>query len=84
MIKKSAGQTLLENAYKLASPDDNAEYYNAFAPTYDMEFADELGWHYPAAIAEIYRDACTTTDTPIADIGENCGRVEGGSIGWYQ
>ena len=69
MIKKSAGQTLLENAYKPASPDPNVAYYNAFAPTYDMEFADELGWHYPAAIAEIYRDACTTTDTPIADIG---------------
>ncbi len=75
MFKKSAGQTLLENAYKLATPDDNAEYYDAFASTYDMEFADELGWHYPAAIAEIYRDACTTTDTPIADIGCGTGLV---------
>jgi SAM-dependent methyltransferase len=75
MIRKSAGQTLLENAYKLATPDDNAEYYNAFASTYDMEFADELGWYYPAAIAEIYRDACTSTDTPIADIGCGTGLV---------
>ena len=75
MIKKSAGQTLLENAYKLATPDDNAEYYDAFAPTYDMEFAEELGWRYPAAIAEIYRDACTTADTPIADIGCGTGLV---------
>jgi SAM-dependent methyltransferase len=75
MIKKSAGQTLLENAYKLATPDDNAEYYDAFASTYDMEFADELGWHYPAAIAEVYRHACTTTDSPIADIGCGTGLV---------
>jgi SAM-dependent methyltransferase len=75
MIRKSAGQTLLENAYKLATPDDNAEYYNAFASTYDMEFADELGWYYPAAIAEIYRDARTSTDTPIADIGCGTGLV---------
>jgi predicted TPR repeat methyltransferase len=75
MAKKSVGQTLLENAYKLSTPDDNSEYYDAFASTYDEEFADELGWHYPAAIAEIYRDACTTTDTPIADIGCGTGQV---------
>ena len=75
MIEKSAGQSLLENAYKLSTPEDNAEYYDAFASTYDREFADELGWHYPAAIAEIYHDACTTTDTPIADIGCGTGLV---------
>jgi SAM-dependent methyltransferase len=75
MTRKSTGQSLLENAYKLETPDDNAQYYDAFASTYDMEFADELGWHYPAAIAEIYRDACTTTDSPIADIGCGTGLV---------
>lgn len=75
MTTKAQAKRILENAYKLTSPDDNAEYYNAFAPTYDMEFADELGWHYPAAIAEIYRDACTATDTPIADIGCGTGLV---------
>jgi hypothetical protein len=35
MIEKSAGQTLLENAYKLSTPADNAEYYDASASTYD-------------------------------------------------
>lgn len=75
MVKKSAGQTLLENAYKLSTPDDIAEYYNAFASTDDMEFASELGWHYPTAIAEVYPDACTSTDTPIADIGCGTGLV---------
>lgn len=75
MTKKSAGQSLLENAYKLSTPEDNEEYYNAFASTYDLEFADELGWRYPAAIAEIYREAGTTIDLPIADIGCGTGLV---------
>ena len=75
MIEKSAGQTLLENAYKLSTPEDNADYYDAFASTYDMDFADALGWHYPAAIAAAYRDAATKTGTPIADIGCGTGLV---------
>ena len=75
MIEKSAGQSLLENAYKLSTPDDNVEYYNAFAASYDTDFADTLGWHYPAAIAAVYRDAATATDTPIADIGCGTGLV---------
>ncbi len=75
MIEKSAGQTLLENAYKLSTPEDNVDYYNALASSYDTDFADALGWHYPTAIAAAYRDAATATDTPIADIGCGTGLV---------
>ena len=75
MIEKSAGQTLLENAYKLSTPEDNVDYYDAFASTYDMDFADALGWHYPSAIAAAYRDAASKSDTPIADIGCGTGLV---------
>ncbi len=75
MIEKSAGQSLLENAYKLSTPEDNVGYYNAFASSYDTDFAVALGWHYPAAIAATYRDAATTTDAPIADIGCGTGLV---------
>jgi SAM-dependent methyltransferase len=75
MTEKSAGQSLLENAYKLSTPEDNTDYYDAFASTYDSEFADALGWHYPAAIAAAYRDAAAPTDTPIADIGCGTGLV---------
>jgi SAM-dependent methyltransferase len=75
MIEKSAGQTLLENAYKLSTPEDNVNYYDAFASTYDTDFADTLGWHYPAAIAVAYRDAASESDTPIADIGCGTGLV---------
>ncbi len=42
MVEKSAGQTLLESSYKLASPEDNSEYYDEFASHYDAEFADAL------------------------------------------
>ena len=75
MIEKSAGQSLLENAYKLSTPEDNLDYYDAFASTYDTEFADALGWHYPAAIVATYRDAASQFDTPIADIGCGTGLV---------
>ena len=75
MVEKSPGQSLLENAYKLATPEDNADYYNAFASSYDADFADNLGWHYPAGIAAAYRDAATASDTPIADIGCGTGLV---------
>ena len=75
MIVKSAGQSLLESAYKLSTPEDNADYYDAFASTYDTEFADALGYYYPAAIVATYRDAASQSDTPIADIGCGTGLV---------
>lgn len=73
--KKTAGQVLLESAYKLSTPGDNETYYDKFAATYDGDFADTLGWFYPAAIATAYRDAATKSDLPIADIGCGTGLV---------
>ena len=75
MEKKSKGQRLLENAYKLATPDDNKVYYDEFAATYDADFASALGWHYPRAIASAYQTLAKTTDRPIADIGCGTGLV---------
>ena len=71
MTSKSKGQTLLENAYKLKTPQDNKSYYDEFAQTYDAEFAEALGWEYPNAIASVFREYSTPDDFPIADIG--CG-----------
>lgn len=71
MTSKSKGQTLLENAYKLETPQDNKSYYDEFAETYDAEFAEALGWEYPNAIASVFREHSTSDDLPIADIG--CG-----------
>lgn len=75
MISKSKGQSLLENAYRLATPADNKSYYNAFAETYDAEFANALGWEYPNAIAKAYHDLASSDDLPIADIGCGTGLV---------
>ena len=73
MCSKSPGQELLENACKLESPADNSAYYDTFTPTYDTDFADRLGWHYPRAIAAIYNDG--VRETPVADIGCGTGAV---------
>jgi len=75
MTEKSAGQSFLENEYKLSTPQDNVDYYNTYAGIYDRDFANALGWQYPAAIAATYHDAATKTDTPIADIGCGTGLV---------
>ncbi len=75
MTQKNPGQSILENAYKLATPDDNAAYYNAFAATYDSDFVAQMGYQYPKAIAEAYRSTATPEDIPIADIGCGTGIV---------
>jgi SAM-dependent methyltransferase len=75
MPEKTAGQILLESAYRLSTPKDNEEYYDEFAASYDGDFADTLGWFYPAAISTAYRNAATTSDIPIADIGCGTGLV---------
>ena len=74
-MPKSPGQTLLENAYKLATPSDNAAYYDAFAPTYDRDFVAEMGYQFPKVIADAYRRHAAPGDTPIADIGCGTGLV---------
>ncbi|MEO0824028.1 MAG: methyltransferase domain-containing protein [Pseudomonadota bacterium] len=75
MAETSKGQSLLENAYKLATPEDNKAYYAEFAATYDADFAGALGYHYPVAIASVYRERATERDRPVADIGCGTGLV---------
>jgi predicted TPR repeat methyltransferase len=75
MSQKTSGQQLLENAYRLNTPDDNIDYYRRFAPTYDSDFAQQLGWNYPKAIADAYRAQAGGDDFPIADIGCGTGYV---------
>lgn len=71
MSKQDSGKDLLENAYRLQSPDDNIAYYDKLANSYDNDFADGLGYALPQAIARRYRELSTNEDTPIADVG--CG-----------
>lgn len=78
MIKQSEGKALLENAYKLKTPADNTSYYDEFAGVYDHDFAHDMGWNYPQAIADLYSEIATDEDVPIADIGCGTGLVAEG------
>jgi SAM-dependent methyltransferase len=75
MADQSAGQSGLENAYGLQSPDDNRAYYAGFAATYDTDFAEGMGWDYPRVIARIWRANAAASDLPVADIGCGTGYV---------
>ena len=74
-MPKIADPEGLENSYKLKTPDDNIAYYRNFAPTYDSDFADVMGWQYPKIIAEAYMRLAAEVDVPIADIGCGTGWV---------
>jgi SAM-dependent methyltransferase len=74
-VEQDDGQTKLENAYKLTTPQDNVSYYDEFAATYDDGFAQELGYRMPAIVAETYIEIANTGDVPIADIGCGTGLV---------
>jgi predicted TPR repeat methyltransferase len=75
MANKTPGQELLENAYQLATPKDNATYYDALAPEYDGTFAERLGYTYAEEVARSYLATATQEDVPVADIGCGTGLV---------
>ncbi|MEW9805321.1 class I SAM-dependent methyltransferase [Mesorhizobium sp. ZMM04-5] len=75
MVDQSKGKALLENAYRISTPEDNVRYYAAVADRYDTDFAEGLGWTYPRSIAEVFREAAEPGDVPIADIGCGTGAV---------
>lgn len=68
------GKSLLENAYRLATPDDNITYYKAFSKTYDSDFVDALGFTLPISVADHFRKRVSTA-SPIADLGCGTGQV---------
>jgi SAM-dependent methyltransferase len=75
MTERAGGKALLENAYRLESPEDNVAYYRDFAAFYDSDFVAALGYQYPARVAEIYRRLAGPEDGPIADAGCGTGLV---------
>ncbi len=66
---------LLEGAYAIRTACDSIDYYREFADLYDHEYADSLGYIYPAMLAEIYKQYAGNSDTPVADIGCGTGLV---------
>ena len=78
MAKPSAGQSLLEDAYDLNTPDDNRAYYDPLAQSYDTQFVEALGYSYPKTVAAIYRREATAQDVPVIDMGCGTGIVAEG------
>ena len=71
MSKDNPGKALLENAYRLQSPEDNVAYYNKLAEIYDEDFADSLGYALPEAVAQRFLALRSHSDSPVMDVG--CG-----------
>ena len=75
MTNSSDSRRWLEDAYRLATPEDNRAYYRRFAPAYDQEFVEALGYALPKAVADAYRREALPDDVPVADIGCGTGAV---------
>jgi len=69
------GKSLLENAYRLATPTDNIVYYKDFSSTYDRDFADDLGFRLPYEVSRVFLARRPSTVGPIADLGCGTGLV---------
>ena len=66
---------LLEGAYALRTASDSIDYYREFADLYDRDYADRMGYIYPAMLAAIFKQYAGKGDTPVADIGCGTGLV---------
>jgi len=66
---------LLEGAYAIRTASDSIDYYREFADLYDRDYAERMGYVYPAMLAAIFKQYANNNDTPIADIGCGTGLV---------
>lgn len=66
---------LLEGAYAIRTASDSIEYYREFANCYDDEYANRMGYIYPAMLSSVYSQYAGSNDNPIADIGCGTGLV---------
>ena len=69
------GKSLLENAYRLSTPEDNVAYYRQFSTSYDQDFVEGLGFALPRLVVERFLQRKTTDNSPIADLGCGTGIV---------
>ena len=75
MSDETKGKSLLENAYRLATPDDNIAYYRDFSDSYDQDFADSLGFALPTEVARVFLARRMDDQGPVADLGCGTGLV---------
>lgn len=72
---ESKGKSLLENAYRLATPEDNISYYRDFSASYDEDFAEALGFALPNEVARVFRARQPDFNGRVADLGCGTGLV---------
>ena len=60
-----------DDAYRLADLESHKRYYDEWAESYDLTFADESGYMYPEIVANRFLELAGPEDTPVADLG--CG-----------
>lgn len=63
----------LEGAYALRTPDDAVRYYRDWASRYDADFAQDMAYLSPEAVAERY--AGLGGEGPVLDVGAGTGLV---------
>lgn len=63
----------LEGAYALRTPGDSVRYYRDWASRYDQDFAREMAYRSPEAVAELYAEL--GGKGPVLDVGAGTGLV---------
>ena len=65
----------LDDAYALETPSDNIRLYNKWAPTYDDDFVNQVGYVYHKQVAEQIAKVKDRIDGVVLDIGCGTGVV---------
>ncbi|HUF57060.1 MAG TPA: class I SAM-dependent methyltransferase [Thermohalobaculum sp.] len=65
----------VDGAYDLKTPEDSVRYYGEWAPDYDRDFAETLGYAAPQRVAEVMLAERRADDRPVLDVGAGTGLV---------
>ena len=74
-MSKKKGNDILDGAYALKTPQDNRRYYKRIASIYDHDFAKNLNYIYPHAVAKAFLQMPFIPRGRICDIGCGTGLV---------
>ncbi len=73
------GKTItLDDAYALKGRDEARRLYEAWAESYDREFAQACDYRTPDILAGVYAETCTDPTAPVLDVGAGTGLVAEG------
>jgi len=65
----------LEDAYRLATPEEAARHYDRWSETYDDRFGQGWGYVAPREIARVYLSRSPGGRAPVLDVGAGTGLV---------